>query len=279
MCEIEHDPKKLEKLINESIEFVEEIKNKHSEVSQQMGYIGDVLRGSKDIYIKMRDCNSEDYRELTISGTSFIGSLHNDLESIRQETNHLHSRVEFASGIMDTQSATNSTIAYINPFFKDVTPEYEPNPIIQRKDRNYYADKLTKLDESLGKTYKQIWEVYYTNSEPERSALYQIRQTFDHLFSILAPDEDVRNSTFWKRKEENNPLQIHRKERLIFAANNHISDIHKRDYIISNTKQILDTYQLLNQAHKRGELDKKAAKKALFSMDKILQNWIDALDL
>jgi len=77
-------------------------------------------------------------------------------------------------------------------------------PLLPTLDQHeVYAKRFTRLDATLGKTYLEIWEVLYgTRAEPERGALYLIRQAFDHFFDKLAPVDDVRRSSYWTKKTE-----------------------------------------------------------------------------
>ena len=271
-----YDPNELEGLYDESIDTSRRIQKDHIEAAQHAGYIGDVLEHTRDMYIIARNSVSSNYKNIAISATNFVGTIHGELAEIEIDIKNNLSNLEYAAAAIDTQSATSSAIADIDPIVFENPIDYEPNPVQQKRDRAYYIDKLIKLDKSLGDTYKQIWEVCSTTTEPERSALYQIRQTFDHFFQILSPDDEVRNSEFWIKKNGNKP---YRRERLLFAANKHIKDTNKREYIVSNTELTLETYRLLNQAHKRGKLNRDSAKKTLYAMDKIIHDWIDAIEI
>lgn len=142
------------------------------------------------------------------------------------------------------------------------------------------AERLSKLDPQLGKVYQQIWEsLYGTTAEPERTALYQMRQAFDHLFEILAPDDQVRKSAYFVKKEGNKPDQVDRKERLQFAAFSRVAYRPQAQTLAASSVQLLEVYQALNQAHKRGELSREKARTALFAMQSFLQDWADALKL
>jgi hypothetical protein len=77
-----------------------------------------------------------------------------------------------------------------------------------------YAKKFDKLDAELGKTYLSVWETFYGAKDSERAAMFVMRQAFDHLLRVLAPEEDVRNSQFFKRKEGSNPKGVHRNEKI-----------------------------------------------------------------
>lgn len=115
--------------------------------------------------------------------------------------------------------------------------------------------------------------------DKERAALFLIRQSFDHLFDILAPDEKVRASKYWKPKEGDKPNQVYRIERIEYASYSHIADPLRANTLAATSKQMNEVYNLLNQAHERGELNIDKAMKALRAMKSMLDEWADALDL
>ena len=141
-------------------------------------------------------------------------------------------------------------------------------------------DRLRKLDPALADTFGAIKEVLYgTKSDPERAALYLIRQMFDHFFGLLAPDDLVRKSPYWEKKKGNNPDLVSRMERLKYAAYEHVSDDTKRERLLATAKHMLYVYNALNRAHTRGKLDVSKARSALREMESLIQNWVIAIEL
>jgi hypothetical protein len=133
------------------------------------------------------------------------------------------------------------------------------------------AMRLEKIDVDLAKTYKGVWDALTgIHSDRDRTALYQMRQTYDHFFSILAPDNEVRKSSFWTIKEGDKPMQITRRERITYAANRHVDDETIRDLLVVNADTILSVYDSLNLAHKRGKFQ-------LIRLTRPLRKWIDLL--
>ncbi len=139
--------------------------------------------------------------------------------------------------------------------------------------------KLKAIDPTLEKTYSGIREVLYgTVSDPERAALYQLRQTFDHFFGALAPDDLVRSSKFFKPKSDANRDRVTRHERLMYAAHTRIANGYRRNSLIASFRHILDLYEALNKAHTRGDINPNQAREALREMLVLLQEWIRSID-
>src|SRR5437667_5175277 len=95
---------------------------------------------------------------------------------------------------------------------------FQPCPFLSDSDEEVYVGKLSQLDPALGETYRAAWSGYYDQRDPGRSALWQMRQVFDHFFDILAPPGPVKLSEHWSPKPAPRPNAINREERLRFAA-------------------------------------------------------------
>jgi hypothetical protein len=189
-------------------------------------------------------------------------------------------RFQAVAGTIDTFSATTNVFSTTITVANVGEIPYVPSPFRTEAEQSILANRLAKLDPVLGNVYHQIWEVLYTTrSEPERTALYQMRQAFDHLFSCLSPDDAVRASQYWKQKEGDKLNQIDRRERIEYAAFTHVKDESHARTLAASADQMLEVYQALNQAHKRGELSPDKARQALFAMQSFFYDWADALEL
>jgi hypothetical protein len=173
-------------------------------------------------------------------------------------------------------AATGSTAS-----FTTTSIPLPPLPDVARSLERHevYAARLHTLDPQLAQTYRAIWEILrVTRKDPERGALWQIRQAFDHLFAILAPDESVRLSKYWAAKVDGpSPLAVTRKERLTYAANTVVKSFARKATLLAATEHMIDVYQSLNIAHKRGEIDAVKARTALEEMRQIIEEWADAV--
>ena len=276
------DPKEFEKRIDETIQLADDLQRTYAKASQLAGYTRDSLQAAKDYWISLAD---ESTREpsilpITASGVAVVNSLYNELNMIGNQGFPPNPALHFIAGTVDTFMATTHTLSSVVTVTKIDDVPYQPNPFSENPQKPTNAERLANIDAELGNTYQQIWEsLYGTRSDPERAALYLMRQSIDYLFFKLAPDDDVRASKYWKTKSENDPNQITRKERIEYAAHAHVTDSARADTLAASAKQMVDTYGALNQAHKRGELDQEKARSALLSMRLLLDEWVIALEL
>lgn len=119
--------------------------------------------------------------------------------------------------------------------------------------------------------------LYGTWSNPERGSLYLIRQVFDHLFGVLEPDDEVEASPYWRPKDKDELYQVTRAERIEYAANTHSKNKTASKRLIASTKHMLDIYNTLNKAHKRGKLDRSQSRGSLKEMQAIIEDWVQSL--
>jgi hypothetical protein len=154
-------------------------------------------------------------------------------------------------------------------------------PISWTSDRiELYAARLEKLEPELGRLSRSVWQSYYGGAEnAERAALLSMRQLYDHLFQILAPDDEIRGTKYFKEKDGDKKYQIHRIERINYVANTKISDSKLAETLIEQASHLLKLYDQLNKLHTRGKLNRENVKVTLTSMQSTLEEWIDALNM
>ena len=105
-----------------------------------------------------------------------------------------------------------------------------------------------------------------------------MRQSFDHLFRILAPDNEVSNSEFFIPKVGTKDVnQVYRSERIKYAASTRIKDKQVADLLVAHVDQILNIYDQLNKMHTEKKLERSEVQELLTSMQNILDEWIDAI--
>jgi hypothetical protein len=187
------------------------------------------------------------------------------------------------------QQTAGSVVSFIHA--SGATASFIPNVSVIPFSQNYvplpspdrhqaYVERFFRFDHALGKTYQKIWETLYgTRADPGRGALYLIRQAFDHLFDKLAPDDEVRKSSYWTQKEHGKENQVWRDERVRFAAAKNVKDQNRANTLIASAKHMTGVYQCLNSAHKRGEMNQMESHQALAEMQSILEEWADAIEI
>jgi len=283
MTSDQNDKERVEQLFDNAIQAASDLQQTYAEAARLAGYTRDSLIQAKPYWSTFAGAASTDPSSYPIlaSGEYFLNSFYQELRRIGQQNPAPLDHIRSAAG-------TATTLTYTTSIFADSpnTAEamarvmYTDTPFRIAEGKATLTERLTKIDPDLGQTFQQVWDsLYGTTAEPERGALYQMRQTFDHFFQVLAPDEEVRQSNFWTPKEGDNRDQIHRKERIEFAAHQHVKDVLRATTLAASAEQMVDIYQSLNQAHKRGKLQPAKARQALSAMGKILEDWLDALGL
>lgn len=276
------DPEDVEHVFDEAIGIADSLHRDLVDGAQSIGYARDVLLHSKAYWVKLAEMSEVTPAVATSadSGVKFIRAYRDELAGLREQTDIPLSRLNAAAGSAVWFSATSGSMSSIVRVPEVGEIPYESSPFRISAGLPVYADRFAKLEPALGDSYRQIWEALYgTRADPERSALFLMRQTFDHLFGRLAPDDDVRNSKYWHPKKGDKANQVDRRERIKYAAHTHIKDLNRANTLAASAKQMLDLYYALNEAHTRGELNRKKARKALLAMRHMLEDWADALGL
>jgi len=213
------DPEKPEEIIDEIASRLDELHEKFVETSANIGYARDAIQSVRPVWERLGnlDTSDPDALELYESNYRFLQSFRDEVRSYQEWATPITVLFNNTAGIATTFVSASGTT---NAFFEGGV-EYSPAeyPVFITPDQHkMYTSRFLAFDESLGQTYQEIWEVLYgTRADPERAALYLIRQSFDHLFGKLAPDDEVRNSPFWTPKEHEKPEQIWREERIQYA--------------------------------------------------------------
>lgn len=282
MGDYKRDSEEFRRLFKVTKDTADKLHRHYTEGAKFTGYILDRLEANEPYWDTLVDYSPDDTGiDMTVgSGEVFLRSYNQQLNNLyNQLPDHSASLITLASSGA-TFDANTASLADVVPVFEGKEIDHQPCPFINQEDFSSRGDRLEKLDHSLADTYRQVWEdLHGTRSDPERAALYLMRQTYDHFFDILSPDDEVRKSSIWKKKEGEKPELVTRIERIEYAALSHINDEVQAKMLSSSAKPILKVYNELNQAHKRGELNPKKARKAVLAMDKILSDWLDALDM
>ena len=276
------DPEETKRLFEETSKQAKDMQMKYGQAAQACGQISQIADSAKDFWVQLAELSVKDpsYGTMlkggtdTMSGIKFaLGHVASSYHVPAQELRTVAlSACSFGSNTAATGSyvpfSTNESLA----FFTKVLPDsYRENSLAQR---------LAKVDGALGRTCAEIWETLHgTVSDPERSALYMIRQTWDHLFARLAPDSDVQKSEFWTKKEGPKLDLVTRSERINFAVARLVKNKTKQDLLLASRDQMVLLYDNFNSAHKRGEINKNKAITTLAAVYDWLLLWADALDL
>lgn len=269
----------LDRIFEYSIEAVQNLHNLFSSAAEDTGYAIKVLNASHQNFTILYNKAGEDpsiypfiasgLRYVRNLGAGFVG-LYDQVEDIGFSIRPLLNSSGSFGGSVDAAAHLFD--------LSDTDENFHLPPPVTSKSREEHSSILGNLDSSLSSSYNEVWQIYHgTSADRNRASLFMMRQVFDHFFQILAPDENVRASEFWRAKEGAEANQIYRSERIKYAAHEHIKDVGYAGILAESAEHINDLYKAANKAHKRGELNDEKADRTLQAMDNILTDWIDAL--
>lgn len=156
------------------------------------------------------------------------------------------------------------------------------NDAIDSQTRNEsYAKKFEALDAELGRLYRQVLQIRSrTTSHPEKSILSDVRQLYDHMMRVLAPDKEVRKQPGWHPEDPKKPKTVTRRQRFDFAIQKHVSDDAHRKALAAIVDHALAVHDDLNKLyHTERTVASDKAKTASQAMLDALNLWADALGL
>jgi hypothetical protein len=274
----EYSKEDLDQAFDEAFTAAKRLHTKITTLAEDTGYMVNVISSAKlqlDELFERAKTDPSVY-PFVASGIDYLRGLSGELNTLNDET--VRFTFQFGPAVNSTGTfagTTDSGEAFWNPKY-ELKP-FSPPP--NRKTREHYSDELKELNSTLADSYNQVWQTYFgTSSEPHRAALFMMRTLFDNFFAWLGPDEEVRKSKYWHRKDSDKPNQIWRSERLAFALEKNIKDSNRRAVLEAESKQINALYKAANEAHNRGSLDEDKASKTLLAMDSFLNDWIDSLN-
>lgn len=282
MANDNRDAEKFRRLYADTIDIADKLHQRCTKDANLTGYIKDRLRANEPNWNALLVCSPDDPEiNMTVaSGEVTIRTCNQQLNQIYTQLPDQSAMLTTLARSVETFDSTSASVTNAISIFKGIECEPHPCPFIEHEDNLSRAKRLEKLDYNLAETYRQVWETLHgTRSDPERSAMLQMRQAYDHFFGILAPDDEVRKSPVWKKKDGEKPDSVSRAERIEYAALTQIKDKERAKMLSALVNPILMVYKKLNQAHKRGKLNPKNARDAVLAMDKILSDWLDALGI
>ena len=139
----------------------------------------------------------------------FLSATGDTLAAFAVELGNLTGSAERMAADITDMASTSSAIASGTTLFVSATglltgPKstvFIYSPLERFKNHSLYGQKLASFDPELGRLYGELIEVVHaTRTAPTRPAMFLVRQLFDHLMDVLAPDDDVRRSEFWREK-------------------------------------------------------------------------------
>lgn len=270
----ENRPIPLKRLLSEILASLDAGKSYHTEKAAQYGVARDVFAGLFQLSVKIPEETFEQFR-------SGFEKYHIFVQAVEKQ----QIRFDPSSGAI-AMAGTSTAVAFSTGMIlsdvEDFIESYIQPPTFWNPERSaQYAKRLEKLDPELGRLYRGVSESFWGSVEnPERGALSLARQCFDHLFDVLAPDDDeIRRSEFFNEKDGKRPLAVSRVERLKFAAANRVKDKAQADFLAEHATEMVAAYGDLQKLHTRGPIPRPYTRAVLQTFLAAIDQWIDALEL
>jgi hypothetical protein len=275
------DQERPEKIIDDMVGALDAIHADLTDAATKVGESKETIQGLREPWKAMGDATTRSPEVAAIyqSGVQALAAQRDRIFGLTREVSPLAQRVDLINLSSDgTASITAVTHSFVKSGVLLVSP---PQPTLPpREETSKIEGLLASLDPPLAASYVAIREALYgTRADPERTALYESRQVFDHLFSILSPDDKVRASPYWKQKTEPDPNKVTRDERLRYGAMTHARTPVEARSLIASSRHMLNVHDALSRAHTRATLDPNQAKASLTEMDSLIRQWIAAIDV
>lgn len=260
---------------------LKEIQCKVTEVGGLAGYVHEVVTAGEPYWLKLDAAfRSGRTDPVVTSGYSLLGSPNKQVEAIDIQSRSLLSGLKSFAGTISIYPYATASTASLSGSIAD----FDPKALERLRDsfntHEEYARRLGSIDPSLGETFGGIKNTYFSgSSDSVRQALFESRQTFDHLFSVLAPDQEVMQQIWWCPEDPAKPNGVTRMQRMRFAAEKHVLDAGARDSLIKGAGHAIEVYNRLQKLHTRGPLDETRAKPAVLEMLSVIRAWIDAMSM
>jgi len=135
------------------------------------------------------------------------------------------------------------------------------------------AQDFDRVSPDFGRLVRAGWEAFHSATyEPERGTLLFLRELDDQFFRELAPDDAVRCSGFFKKKDAPKEDNVHRDERAKYILSK-IPDKNLADLLDSTLPMLAKLHKDLNKLHKRGRLDPELARQSFIATLEWLGLW------
>lgn len=250
-----------------------QLHEKLAAATEKAGYVARAASAIRDGYQFIAEARDPSTSDFAASGINLLNALNKQMAAVANSSSivlldPLAHNVELACADL---AVSGSVLGFRQPSM--------PCPFLPGSDPERYAAVLERLNPAMARSYRQAWSSRYgAKDDPERVGLWELRQTFDHFFEVIAPDDAVRASGHWKKKDKEPLNAVHRRERLAYAAEQLVADPAERALLESTADDALRAYGDLNKAHVRGALAVEHAFDAFDAFDTIFRRWIDAAE-
>ncbi|MBN1213576.1 MAG: hypothetical protein JXA92_13475 [candidate division Zixibacteria bacterium] len=269
------------KIIEDTERRLEQIQNRLNLESEQTGLTRKIVSIVKPYWESADQLFKQGNKDpILTSGYQILVGLNEQVREIDKRTKQFEGQSLSLAGTASVFANSTGTTASVSGY----SFGFNLAPIKQFRydftNHDYYSKRMSAIDPSLGKTFRAIKSAYLSNnSDGLRQALFSARQSYDHLFDILAKDTNVRKQGWWSADDPNKPEMVTRAQRLRYAAEKHVPDPVKQRVLESSDTHTTNVYNKINILHNRGSVDKDKGEYALFEMLVILKNWLDSINI
>lgn len=277
------NPAEVEEQMRRAYSAARRLQAEHANQAVQYGRMAEVFTVTKPYYVQAARQQASDlaFAGVIHSGMANVAAITSSLESAAGDVGIIANRsVPVWSAVVSFAGSAAATINF-HPVaglkLDEIAVTLQPDERFQ-----HLGERLEKIDPSLRPTCDQIFnDLYGTTGDPIRAAAFMTRQVWDHFFDRLSPkDDEVRKSKHWKLKEgKDKPDAVSRAERVKCAIDKHVTDAVQHGLLHGAADSMCDTYNDLNTAHARAELNAVKARSAVAVLYRWLLQWADALNL
>ncbi len=215
------------------------------------------------------------------SGAIVLHTLREQSEELAKESEKATRQISSMSGTATYFVASAIPLSQMYPVSQTLDIHQIQQVTMQRTEQDFVERELRKIDNALANTYATVWQyMHYPGFDPARGPLFLMRQVFDHLLDKLAPDSEVESQPDFLPDadlKKRNGKGITRNHRIEYIAKSKVHDIQVRQNLLNTSKNFLDIYGNLNEAHTRGALKEDYAKDAVYAGSALLAIWLRAL--
>jgi hypothetical protein len=257
----------LANLFMQSIKKADQLRRDLTEFADLTGYIADRLKVDEPYWLSLADYPEIDpeYAQVVACGMQFMRAYKKQIYCVDDQYSDPSSILPTLARFAATFDANTSSLSDVTPIFKGNEKQHQPCPFLPRKDVSSRAESLAKVDHGVADSFRQVWKTLHrVDIDPERIALHLMMQTYSHFFQILSNNISA-------------PIAV--PEHIEYAAQNRVKKKVQIEMICACSIMILKVCNELIKAQACGEYDPIKARKTVYAMDKILADWINALEL
>ena len=180
MSEIE----KPEEIIDEIVNSFDNLQKHFSESAVIAGQEKERMRGMRKYWVEIgnTDTHDENIAKVVVSGSNALLAFRDEVKNYESIAIPITEKMELLDlGVNSTAGNTSTSASLV--LFRSIEQKEFTKPVFDNYNKIY--SRISNIDTDLAKTYSEIREVLYgTRADPERGALFLIRQAYDHLFGI-----------------------------------------------------------------------------------------------